>query len=542
MIRCALTLAAAAACSLGLSLIAPAAPAAASAVPVQVTFSGSGTYTVDQTYTGGGGSCDSHDVVDLAWSATYQTTFVDGRLQDAPGSMAPGIGPGTMHFTIGGTCPYNNTVPPCTTNLGEGGGASGPGMSVAGTDPVQLRTQSLTQPITAAPCSPTDGAFIARDVSVLNASLPDSLTGVANIPAEKLGDGYSTSVGSGTAPGQVASSCLSTGIQVSANTACSASLVWSGTVSIRLRACPGPKIKSVTLLESGGGSHTLSASERQSYGIVDDSLHPGQTISTPDGVTLMIEFGDNHPGQDDSTIWTVNPNHDLEVASDCENTKAHPSGYPITLTSHANDFNGQPNSNYFQWGPNAFSDGVNWDLYSIEAHVAPPCNCSRGAKDAAVGSSSAPSFTLTELSKHEALIHVISGSGLTISLGGARPSTVAPGTSAVITSHGIQASNLWPASAQAVVPAAHRPPKLARMAVKRAAGGARVSFRLDAPAQVTVRLLRGRHLVLSRTYREGRGAHSIAVRKRLARGRYVVEVSAQRQGLVSTALEKLRIT
>lgn len=204
-----------------------ASAAATASTPVQVIFSGSGTYTIEQTYVGSGGSCTSHDVATLTWSASFQTTIDSGELQSATGELAAAIGPGSLAFTITGTCVYNGLVPPCNTPLTLS--STPPSLTVAGT---KVEAQSLVGTVTAAPCEPTDAGFIGSDVSVLQASLPGSLTAVAGTHSGSLAPGSSTSVSSANAPSHVASSCLAVGAHGTGDTSCSASLSWSGTISI----------------------------------------------------------------------------------------------------------------------------------------------------------------------------------------------------------------------------------------------------------------------------------------------------------------------
>lgn len=205
-----------------------ASPAAAASTPVQVIFSGSGTYTIDQTYVGPGGSCTSHDVATLTWSASFQTTIDNGELQSATGELAAGIGPGNLAFTIAGTCIYKNIVPPCNTQL-TFSSSTPPSLTAGGS---KVEAQSIVGGLTAAPCEPTDAGFIGSDVSVLQASLPGSLTAVADMQSRSLAPGSSTSVSSSSAPSSVSSSCIAVGAHGTGNTSCSASLSWSGTISI----------------------------------------------------------------------------------------------------------------------------------------------------------------------------------------------------------------------------------------------------------------------------------------------------------------------
>ncbi|HET8535583.1 MAG TPA: hypothetical protein VFL73_00265 [Solirubrobacteraceae bacterium] len=209
-----------------------AAAATAAGTPVQVVFEGNGTYTIDQSYQASGGSCSTHDVGALTWSVSFQATIDNGVLQGATGELASGVGPGTLDFSVSGICTYNNTVPPCSTSLSPSASSPPPALSVSGNDPQHVEAQSIAGTLTTSGCSSTDGPFVGRDLYFLNQSLPGSLTAVANIPRAALNSRYTSNVSSADAPGQVTQDCTGQGPAASSNTACTASLTWSGTLTV----------------------------------------------------------------------------------------------------------------------------------------------------------------------------------------------------------------------------------------------------------------------------------------------------------------------
>lgn len=221
-------------CVVSVGLLAawtPGPAGAASGVSVvKVVFQGTGQYTVDQTYTGGGGQCTTHDVWTLGWSATFTTTVdSSGALKGATGALTSGS-PGSASMTVGGICTYQNTVPPCSAALSTP--SSSPTLTVSGTDPERVEAQSIASAINFSCPSPQDGFIVGRDSSVFDAALPDAMSAVADIPSTEMTPGSSFPVSSSNAPGQVAASCTGVGTPVSANSACTASLTWDGTITI----------------------------------------------------------------------------------------------------------------------------------------------------------------------------------------------------------------------------------------------------------------------------------------------------------------------
>lgn len=221
-------------CVLALGLLAARTPGPARAdsgeTVVKLVFEGTGQYVVDQTYTASGGQCTTHDVWTLRWSATFSTT-IDGSgvLKGTTGTLASGS-PGTATMTVGGICGWKNVVPPCSAALSPP--TSSPMLTVSGTDPERVEAQSIASSINFSCSSPQDGFIIGRDSGVFDAAVPDSMTAVADIPSTEMRPGTSVPVSSSTAPGQVTSPCTGVGMPASANSACTASLTWDGTISI----------------------------------------------------------------------------------------------------------------------------------------------------------------------------------------------------------------------------------------------------------------------------------------------------------------------
>jgi hypothetical protein len=217
-----------------LAVVAAWSPGAAGAAgggsAVRVVFEGTGQYTVDQTYTGPGGQCTTHDVWTLSWTSTFHTTIDDnGILKGAVGALTS-ASPGSANMTVGGICTYHNAVPPCTAALSTP--ASSPTLTVSGTDPERIEAQSIASAINFSCSSPQDGFIVGRDSGVFDASIPDSMSAIADIPSTQMTPGTSVPVSSAGAPGQVTSPCTGVGVAVSGNTACTATLQWDGTITI----------------------------------------------------------------------------------------------------------------------------------------------------------------------------------------------------------------------------------------------------------------------------------------------------------------------
>jgi len=215
---------------------APAVAASSSSAgtnKVRVIFNGSGTYTVDQGYAGPGGSCATHDTMSLAWVATFDTQIENGQLDGAAGSLAAGVGPGNASLQVSGPCADPKVGGgSCTAALAE---PLAPTLSVSGTDPAHVEAQSLPGSLTFSGCSGAAQApFLGSDLSTLEAALPDALTATASLPLSNLDGGETQTfpVSSTSAPGQVATSCTGVGRHGTGNTGCSATLSWSGTLTV----------------------------------------------------------------------------------------------------------------------------------------------------------------------------------------------------------------------------------------------------------------------------------------------------------------------
>ncbi len=234
--RLAAVAAATAAAAIGLVAAVPAN--AGTSVPVVASFAATGSATIDQTYVNDSGDCtvDTHDVISLNWRSQFDTTVEDGRPQGAQGTLADG--PGSLSVTESAQGPIGCGIRglPCTASLGAAPASPPPVLAVSGADRIHLEAQSLTGRPLASGCDTVGAAQIAgRDLSVLADSLPDSTSAALNVPGSTSFLDFSQPVGSGSAPGRIASSCLGVGHPATGNTACSATLSWSGTLTLSRR-------------------------------------------------------------------------------------------------------------------------------------------------------------------------------------------------------------------------------------------------------------------------------------------------------------------
>lgn len=474
-----------------------APPASASSTPVQVTFAGSGTYTIDQTYQADGGECSTHDVATLTWSATYQTTIEDGVLQPAPGSLAAAIGPGTLNFTIGGICTVNNIVPPCQTTLTQG--STAPNLIVSGDDPQHIQAQSLASGLTAG-CAPTDVAFVGRDLFFLNQALPDAATGVIDIPQSQVTGGYSASVSSATAPGQVVAACTGQGPAASTNTSCAASLTWSGTVTI---GCANNEIGKVTLSEGPAAPPAGSV------------ICQGQTVKT--GPNSRVELT-----LKDGSIMRLGPNSEAVI----DESQLGPGQTSISDQVHL--VLGRI------WGAIKSTAGHQYDVDDC-----PPdaihCEDAAGVRGSA--------FTASRSSSTGPItFHVIEGVGFFRV--GRQEVDFPAGDTLVFNGSRYTLSSVWPVTDQTLVPSDQMPPKLTSVRLGKPANGLLppLTLRLNQPASISVQILKGKRVVLRYSARGRKGHNSIRPpHRKLAHGRYTLTVTAVSHRRVSLTRLALRI-
>lgn len=298
---------------IGAALPAQSGAASSWSTPVQVIFSASGTATIDQHYSGNGGYCGTHDVITLTWVSSFNAEIDNGVLQIVTasnlGNLAA-VGPGTMALTESGVCTLSPGGGSCSATLSPGQGY--PSLTLSGEGPTHVEAQSLPSTLGFAGCGGyAQLPFAGSDVSVLEASLPGSTTGVTDIPAGTFGptqDSYTAHVSSAQAPAQIASSCLGVGRHGSGNDSCSASMSWSGMIQVKPQGCGGPKIKTVLRQDlNTGQTRELDPSEWSSEGITSSEVQPGENIGS-DGSNrkLIIEFDDETPGNFGS-FWVIGP-------------------------------------------------------------------------------------------------------------------------------------------------------------------------------------------------------------------------------------------
>ncbi len=498
-------------------IAASAGPAdGADAIPAQVTFNGSGTYTIDQTYVGGGGECTTHDVVTLAWVSNFDTTIDNGVLKAATGELAAGVGPGNMGFTIGGTCTYKDIVPSCSSALGTTG-ATQPSMTVSGTDPQRVEAQSLQPDLTTSFCSPTDAAFMGSDLSVLQASLPDSTAAVVDIPQSQLSSGYSASVSSANSPGQIASSCLSTGQHGTGNTSCSASLSWSGTLAIKRSCPPGEEAGTVTFIEG-----TASAG--------GNSLGMGKTVCKGD----KVKAGPHSRVEitlKDGSIVRIGPDSEAQItAADYSGGERH-----ITVKLVLGKIWAKVST--------ALGAGSKFEVTTDRAAIGVRGRAGEASEKKGMivlaprkGGSSSMTVDVSNR-RYPDLVHVVSGAA-SVSFGKKRVS-VAAGFGAYF-KHKARLTTSWPADDRALLPAIDLPPAISGLKATAPRDKAKVAFKLDRPASVLLEVMKGKRVLVRRRTAGRRGRNVVRLPK-LHKGRYAFQFEASHKGLVSAALSSMRV-
>lgn len=456
----------------GLATVSATAPAVASGTPVTVVFQGSGTYTIDQHYTANGGDCSSHDVGTLSWSASFSTTLDGTTLASGPGELNAAVGPGTLAVTFSGTCTASPVIGTgCTASLSPGAASSPPGLSVTGQDPEHLSAQSFTAGFTISGCTSGQNAFVGSDVSVLNASLPDSLTALTDAPAASLASGASFPVSSTGAPGTVAASCLGVGQHGTGNDSCSASLTWSGSISI---ACQGTAIGTVTRTWGGGPA-------------LGSRVCEGNALRTGAGQRLEVTL-------DDGSVIRLG-----------ESSEATPSAY-------------SPDSHLTL----DFVIGTVWS--AIQGATGHTYEINDGDRDADGVRGSA--FTLSRpTSSATSVLHVIAGAGSYRIAGTSTTRPLAPGYSLSVTSaRHASVSTTWPSADEALVPVAQRPPVLSNVAVA-AVTRPSIGFTLNRSAGVTATLYAGTRRIQRLHATESAGSHRLRFAA-VPQGHYAIVLSA----------------
>ncbi|HET9102717.1 MAG TPA: FecR family protein [Solirubrobacteraceae bacterium] len=456
--------------------------AAAGGMAVKVTFAGNGQYVIDQTYQYSGGTCTTHDVWTLQWTSVFQTSVDDGALQGATGQLTSGS-PGTASMTVGGICTYRNTVPSCSSALSAPSQA--PALTASGSDPIRVEAQSIAGGIAPSCSDPTDGPFIGRDAYFFNNALPDAMSAIADIPSRQLIPGASFPVSSSGAPGHVISDCTGQGPS-NANTACSASLTWDGTITI---SCA----KAI-------GKVTFSEGDAPAVGT---EICDGETVSTGNG-RLEITYNDG-------SVMRVGPNSQVQVDESAS--------YDRPITFHV-------------------ILGAVWakvsDVLGSQDTTVETGTDAAGVRGCQFTASAAPGGGL--------LMHVIQGRGF-YTVAGHR--TYFP-TGYTLMRHGSVAklTAAWPAVQQGLVAPAAMPPKLSAVKLSGANLGprARLRLRLSQAASLTVQILRGKRTVASFTASGRAGSNTLRLRHRpLPKGPYTLIVTATHAKLVSLAQISLRL-
>jgi FecR-like protein len=466
----------------GLAASTPAAGAAGSSVAVKVTFAGDGQYTIDQTYQYSGGTCTTHDVWALHWTSVFETTIDNGALQGATGELTSGS-PGAADMTVGGICTYNNTVPSCSSALPAP--SQSPALTTNSTDPIRVEAQSIAGAIAPNCPDPTDGPFIGRDAYFFNNAVPDAMSAVANVPSSQLTPGASFPVTSSGAPGHVVSDCTGQGPS-NANTACSASITWEGTITISCAKAIGK----VTLSEGAAPA-------------VGTEICDGETVSTGDG-RLEITFNDG-------SVMRLGKNSQVQVDESVN--------YDRPVTFHV--------ILGYVWAK--VSDALgNSDTY-VET----------GTDAAGVRGCQ---FTASIVPGRGLQMHVIQGRGFYI-VGGHRSYFPAGYT---VLRHGsvVKLSTAWPAAQRGLVPAASMPAKLSAVKLSGANLGpkAKLRLKLSRSASLAVKILKGKRVVASFKSSGRAGPNALTLRhKTLPKGTYTLIVTATRARLVSLAQLTVRL-
>lgn len=463
-------------------LAAAPAGAAASSVAVNVTFAGDGQYTIDETYQYSGGTCTTHDVWTLHWTSVFPTKMDNGALQGVTGQLTSGS-PGTADMTVGGICTYHNTVPSCSSALSVP--SQSPALRTGSTDPIRLEAQSIAGGIAPNCPDPTDGPFIGRDAYFFNNALPDAMTAVADIPSSQLTPGASFPVSSSGAPGHVVSDCTGQGPS-NANTACSASLTWSGTITI---SCA----KAI-------GKVTFSEGDAPAVGT---EICDGETVRSGNG-RLEITFNDG-------SVMRLGQNSEVQV--DESSNDSRPITFHVILG--------------YVWAK--VSDVLgNGDTFVETGTDAV------GVRGCQFTASTAPGAGL--------LMHVIQGRGF-YTIAGHR--TYFP-TGYTVLRRGalVKLTTAWPAAQQGLVPAASMPPKLSAVKLSGINLGpkTKLRLRLSQAAALGVQVLQGKRTVASFTSSGRPGVNVITLRhKPLPKGAYTLIVTATRAKLVSLAQLSVRL-
>ncbi len=436
--------------------------------PVTITFTGHGTYVASLDP----GGDPTNATVALSWTSTFTGTLASDGTLTPTGSGTLTSGPGTFSYSdpaYGVSC--SGAAPIAT-------GAAPPAASVAGT---QLTVQSATafdadgssggyascQGTAPGSGLPFDGSGQAANlVGVIDGYLPDVLSARVTLPA-KIAGPVTLPASDASAPQQLPGSCT----QLFGAGSCTESLSWSGTVDVE------PACGTITFSEGGALP-------------VGTAIAFGQTLTTAAGQRMEITTPDG-------SIVRIGPQS--QVA--CQ----------------AGDFAGGSGRTF------KLILGDIWAKVS-DALGAPGFE---PPGDRAVTGVRGSEFTLT--AEHDGgIAHVIEGTGY-VDVKGHKEFTYPAGLGVDIRGTSVAITTSWPTAAQALVPAADRPPKLTGVSLRHAAlgRGAQLRFRLDRSAAVRVQLLRGTRVLTTRTFSAQRGVTTVRpLRGHLRAGRYQLRVIA----------------
>ena len=490
------------------AVVALAAVASASAAtpPLKVVmeFDGTGNFSATN---GAGTDTPEHSDVALQWSTTYVGDLQpDGSITfQATGPGAPGEvlqttapPPGKFHFTSSGL----NTAD-CTGPLPV---APNPPEPEATLDNGTLTVQSITsvdqnnqtgQVI----CQGTDQFGNAVDLSSDAANLsgafepylPDVLSARISLPPDALKSGtFTKAVSSADAVAPLPTSCADQfGVPEGQ---CPMSLSWSGTIKIT-EPC---------------GVVDFSDGDAPAVGTV---INPGDIVVTGDKSRVEIMLPDGG-------FYRVGPNSKIQcIGQTTTDTDGHRS---ITDSFHLLLGN--------MWA--GISDALGGD-HDFEQ---PGPTIGVGVRGSAL--------TASVQRNGDIVYHVIQGTGF-VKLKG-KPEFDFPAGEGVRFDPdygGYTLTIAWPATDQALVPAAQQPPKLTHVRLVGAHAGKRptLHFTLNQNAAVTVQVQRGAHHVLKRTTTVRHGSRAIML-KALPRGRYTLTLFATVDKRSAAVQKSFRVT
>ncbi len=468
-----------------------ATPASAAPEPLKVIvqFDGSGTFSATN---GAGTDSPEHADVALKWSTTYTGTLEpDGSMTlQASGASATGDGtqttapaPGTFHFTSSGlfTADCSGSLPMTPGAPAPAADATGGVLTVQSITSIDQNdlTGQISCPGTDPYGSPYDASAQAANLAgAFGPYLPDVLAARIPLPADALKSGtFTKQVSDADAPAQLPTSCADQfGLPEGQ---CPMSLHWTGTITISVPC----------------GVVSFSEGDAPPVGTI---INNGQTVST--GVRSRVEIT-----LADGSVYRLGPMS--KAACDGQSTFG---GNPRGISDNFRLLLGSI------WAATSSALGGDHQFEDQQGHAA------AGVRGSALTASVRPGGRV--------LYHVIEGTGF-IRVPGKREVDFPAGEGVLFSgsSYGTRytLTTAWPATDQALVPAAQQPPRITavRLAGTRAGTRGTLRFTVNASATVTVLLRRGARQVFFKTVSARRGAHSLRL-SALGRGRYVLIVTA----------------